>query len=77
MDGKIGVKQIKHFNVHTSCKANSCPHLLVVDGHNSHYTLAFLLYAIEHLIIVLYYGAHTAHIYSGLDVIIVAILKVY
>ena len=44
--------------------------LLLVDGHNSHYTVAFLLYAREHLIVVLCYIPHSTHIFQGLDVII-------
>ena len=40
-----------------------------------HYTVAFLLLACLHLIIVLCYPAHGTHIYQGLDVIIFAILR--
>jgi len=46
-----------------------------VDGHNSHYTVAFLLYAREHLIIVLCYIPHGTHIFQGLDVVIFSPLK--
>jgi hypothetical protein len=49
--------------------------LLLVDGHNSHYTVAFLLYAREHLIIVLCYIPHSTHIFQGLDVVIFSLLK--
>jgi hypothetical protein len=48
-----------------------------VDGHNSHYTIAFLLYAREHLIIVFCYIPHGTHIYQGLDVVIFSPLKKY
>jgi hypothetical protein len=48
-----------------------------VDGHNSHYTVAFLLYAHEHLIIVFCYIPHGTHIFQGLDVIIFFPLKKY
>lgn len=46
-----------------------------MDGHNSHYTVAFLLYAREHYIIVLCYIPHSTHVYQGLDVVIFSPLK--
>lgn len=49
--------------------------LLLIDGHNSHYTVDFLLYARLHLIVVLCYPTHTTHIYQGLDVVIFSVLK--
>jgi len=51
--------------------------LLLVDGHNSHYTVTFLLYAREHLIIVFCYIPHGTHIFQGLDVVIFSPLKKY
>ena len=48
-----------------------------MNGHNSHYTIAFLLYAREHLIIVFCYIPHGTHIYQGLDVVIFSLLKKY
>ncbi|KAG6328433.1 hypothetical protein ID866_10657 [Astraeus odoratus] len=41
-DGEIGIEWIKEFDKHTKAKANGCDHLLIVDGHNSHYTHGFL-----------------------------------
>lgn len=49
--------------------------LLLVDGHNSHYTMDFLDYAQEHNIQVLCYPSHSTHVYQGLDVVIFAPLK--
>jgi hypothetical protein len=49
--------------------------VLLVDGHNSHYTLGFLQHARLNQIIILCYPAHTTHIYQGLDVVIFAVLK--
>lgn len=46
-----------------------------MDGHNSHYTHAFLEYACEHCIHVACYPAHTTHIYQGLNVVIFTVLK--
>ncbi|KIK77919.1 hypothetical protein PAXRUDRAFT_84901, partial [Paxillus rubicundulus Ve08.2h10] len=51
--------------------------LLLIDGHNSHYTREFLDYARDQNIHVLCYPAHATHIYQGLDVIIFSSLKNY
>jgi hypothetical protein len=51
--------------------------LLLVDGHNSHYTQAFLEYAVANQIHVICYLAHAAHFYQGLDVAVFGILKLY
>ena len=48
-----------------------------MDGHNSHYTVTFLLYAHKHLIIIFCYIRHGTHIYQGLDVVIFSLLKKY
>jgi len=50
---------------------------VLVDGHNSHYTQAFLEYATAHRIHVLCYPAHGTHVYQGLDVVVFGILKLY
>ena len=60
-----------------SAKANGRYQLLLVDGHNSHYSRAFLEYARTHQILVLCYPAHTTHILQGLDVVIFATMKLY
>ena len=46
-----------------------------MDGHNSHYTIDFLLYARTHNILVLCYPSHTTHVYQGLDVVVFSVLK--
>jgi hypothetical protein len=74
-DGEIGVKWIKQFDKQTCAKAAGRQRLLVVDGHNSHYTHAFLEYACKNRIVVLCYPSHSTHIYQGLDVVIFNILK--
>jgi len=76
-DGEIGAEWIKHFDKATCTKANGKYRLLIVDGHNSHYTIAFLQYAWEHMIIVICYPAHSTHLYQGLDVMIFSVLKLY
>lgn len=74
-DGEIGVAWIEQFDKETSKKANGEYQLLLVDGHNSHYTHSFLEYARTHQILVLCYPSHTTHIYQGLDVVIFSVLK--
>jgi hypothetical protein len=74
-DGEIGAAWMKIFEEVTRGKAKGEHRLLLVDGHNSHYTVAFLLLARLSMIIVLCYPAHGTHIYQGLDVVIFAILK--
>ena len=49
--------------------------LLLVDGHNLHYTWEFLEYAQTNQIHVLCYPAHGTHAYQGLDVVIFGVLK--
>lgn len=74
-DGVIGHHWIKDFDKKTCEKANGRPRLLLIDGHNSHYTEAFLSYARQQNIHVLCYPAHTTHIYQGLDVAVFGTLK--
>lgn len=74
-NGEIGVEWIKDFDRNTSTKANGSYRLLLVDGHNSHYTRGFLEYARMHQIVVVCYPAHTTHVLQGLDVACFAILK--
>ena len=74
-NGEIGVEWIKNFDNSTKAKANGRYRLLLVDGHNSHYTYDFLQYAREHKIVVLCYPSHTTHVYQGLDVAVFGALK--
>lgn len=74
-DCKLAVLWLTHFEKYTVKKANGHARLLVVDGHNSHYSFEFLDYACAHRIHVLCYLAHTTHVYQGLDVIVFSVLK--
>ncbi|KIK74541.1 hypothetical protein PAXRUDRAFT_40352, partial [Paxillus rubicundulus Ve08.2h10] len=56
-------------------KANGQARLLLIDGHNSHYTKDFLEYACEHNIHVPCYPSHATHVYQGLDIVIFSPLK--
>jgi hypothetical protein len=74
-DNKIGVLYIKDFDAKTCEKAQGQYRLLIVDGHNSHYSREFLEYARANKIVVLCYPAHATHVYQGLDVVIFGPLK--
>ena len=76
-DGEIGRAWIEDFDKKTRDKANGRKRYLLVDGHNSHYTVDFLTYALDSNIDVLCYPPHCTHIYQGLDVVIFAPLKKY
>ncbi|KIJ97146.1 hypothetical protein K443DRAFT_106064 [Laccaria amethystina LaAM-08-1] len=79
-DGEIGVEYIKDFHEQTKAKAEGHTQLLLVDSHNSHYTLGFLLFTRNHRIHVLcylYYPSHVTHVYQGLDVVIFGPLKLF
>jgi hypothetical protein len=74
-DGEIGCSWIEDFDKKTQDKANGHRRVLIVDGHNSHYTTEFLLYARANNIAVLCYPSHCTHVYQGLDVVIFSPLK--
>ncbi|KIK65808.1 hypothetical protein GYMLUDRAFT_70101 [Collybiopsis luxurians FD-317 M1] len=74
-DGELRLEWLKDFHEQTKEKANGCTRVLLVDGHNSHYTSAFLRFARAHRIHVLCYPAHGTHVYQGLDVVIFSPLK--
>ncbi|KAF5389967.1 hypothetical protein D9757_013844 [Collybiopsis confluens] len=74
-NGEIGVEWIKDFDRQTKAKAEGAARLLLVDGHNSHYTRGFLRYARENNIQVLCYPSHATHVYQGLDVVVFSVLK--
>jgi hypothetical protein len=76
-DGVIGHLWIEDFDNKTRAKSNGRARLLLVNGHNSHYTQEFLEYARENNIHVLCYPAHATHIYQGLDVVVFGPLKHY
>jgi hypothetical protein len=70
IDGEISVEWLKDWDAYTQAKAAGRRRLLLVDGHASHYTLAFLRYARAHNIEVVGYPSHSTHVYQGLDVVI-------
>lgn len=74
-DGEIGAEWMKIFEEQTREKADGEHQLLLLDGHNSHFTVEFLQLARLRNIVVLCYPAHGTHIYQGLDIIIFAVFK--
>lgn len=66
---------MQYFEKDTRQKANGRTRVLLVDGHNSHYTRAYLEHARAHNIHVLCYPAHSTHVYQGLDVAVFSYLK--
>ena len=74
-DGEIGRIWMMHFKMVTSKKANGQVHLLLVDGHNLHFTKPFLDYTLKHNIHVLCYPSHATHVYQGLYVAVFSVLK--
>jgi hypothetical protein len=73
--GEIGRAWLENFDKETCRKAKNRQRLLLVDGHNSHYTREFLEYACAHRIEVVGYPSHSTHIYQGLDASIFGPLK--
>jgi hypothetical protein len=73
--GEIGAEWIKHFHEQTKRKARGRYRLLLVDGHNSHFTYEFLVFARSKRIIVLCYPSHMTHVLQGLDVVVFSPLK--
>ncbi|PPQ90672.1 hypothetical protein CVT25_004665, partial [Psilocybe cyanescens] len=69
-DAKIGYCWISEvFDPEIKAKAAGQKHVLILDGHSSHYTAEFLKYARKNDIIVLGYPLHCTHALQGLDVV--------
>ncbi|KIJ24820.1 hypothetical protein M422DRAFT_194237 [Sphaerobolus stellatus SS14] len=66
---------VKSFDIQTRGKVAGKPHVLLVDGHNSHHTGTLLQYAKENNIIMLGYPPHCTHALQGLDVACLSHLK--
>jgi hypothetical protein len=63
-----GLKWIQHFNHHTSSRTKGSHRLLILDGHESHHSVEFELYAKENNIVILYMPPHSSHRLQPLDV---------
>src|SRR5260370_14991051 len=68
-DSEIGMAWLKDFDEKTWKKNKDQPRLLLLDGHNSHYTLDFMKYAALANIVVLCYPTHCTHVLQRLNVV--------
>ncbi|EIW81998.1 DDE-domain-containing protein, partial [Coniophora puteana RWD-64-598 SS2] len=75
INGEVGKAWIQQFDEFTKEKANRHARLLLVDGHNSHYTEGFIAHARQTNIHVLCYPTHSTHVYQGLNVVVFAQLE--
>jgi hypothetical protein len=66
---------VKDFDAQTKEKAAGRTHVLLLDGHCSHYTPALLEYARSNKIVILGYPPHCTHVLQGLDVVCFAKMK--
>src|SRR5450432_3333418 len=75
-DDKLGLIWLQSiFEKHTAHRTNGVYRLLILDGHGSHVTPEFDLFAKEHLIITLCMPPHSSHLLQPLDVGCFAVLK--
>lgn len=74
MDTELALTWLEDFHEKTKGK-NDLPRVLIIDGHASHTSLAFLDRVAELDIHVVSYPPHTTHALQGLDVVIFACLK--
>jgi hypothetical protein len=65
----------KVFDLATKEEANGLPRVLLLNGHSSHYSEEFLVYARENNIILLGYPPHCMHALQGFDVVCFAKMK--
>lgn len=66
---------VKDFDVQTKEKVGGRTHVVLMDGHSSHYTLELLEYARDNNIVILGYPPHCTHVLQGLDVVCFAKMK--
>src|SRR5450432_3992596 len=75
-DNKLGLVWLQNvFEKHTAHRTKGVYRLLILDGHGSHVTLEFDLFAKEHSIITLCMPSHSSHLLQPLDVGCFAVLK--
>ena len=67
-NNEVGLSWIKHFDQHTASRTKGIYRMLILNGHESHYSTDFELYCQQHNIITLYMPAHSSHLLQPLDV---------
>jgi hypothetical protein len=74
-NNELGLEWLKHFDRHTKGRTVGTHRLLLIDGHESHQSAAFLQYCKNRKIITLTMPAHSSHLLQPLDVGCFAPLK--
>ena len=74
-DNTTGMEWIKHFDKYTEGRRKGVWRMLVLDGHESHISIAFEAYCKEKNIVTLCLPAHSSHITQPLDVGCFSVLK--
>jgi hypothetical protein len=64
-----------YFDPWTKTRANGEPRLLLLDGHRSHYSLAFVRYARYNNILLVSYPGHSTHLLQPLDLVLFSPLQ--
>ena len=64
----VGLDWIKHFDLHTASRTKGKYRLLILDGHESHYSTEFELHCQQNNIITLCMPPHSSHLLQPLDV---------
>jgi hypothetical protein len=72
---ELGLEWLKHFIQHTTARTVGSHRLLIIDGHESHKSLAFQDLCEENKVVTLCMPPHTSHILQPLDVGCFAPLK--
>ena len=67
-DNETGLDWLRHFDKHTRARTKGVYRMLVLDGHESHQSVAFENYCKEHNIITICLPPHSSHITQPLDV---------
>ncbi|ESZ97150.1 hypothetical protein SBOR_2463 [Sclerotinia borealis F-4128] len=74
-NNETGLEWIKHFDKHTIARKQGGYRMLVLDGHESHESIAFQEYCKEHNIITLSLPSHSSHITQSFDIECFSVLK--
>ncbi|SCO92492.1 related to transposase [Fusarium oxysporum] len=67
-NNELGLEWLKHFNRCTTDRSFGSYRLLILDGHESHHSVAFEKYCKENNIITLCMPPHASHLLQPLDV---------
>jgi hypothetical protein len=74
-DNETGLEWIRHFDKHTAARRVGAWRMVVLDGHESHYSAEFERFCKDKNIIPLYMPPHSSHLLQPLDVGLFAPLK--